>query len=182
MNDFNLRPTLAGKLLGLRPLLSTDFENLFGVSSDPLIWEIHPEKYRYQRNVFENFFKVALESKGALLAFDLQSQEVIGSSRYSSLDEEDRSIEIGYTFLARKCWCRGYNSEMKELMLSHAFQHVDLVNFYIGEQNIRSQRAIEKLGAILSEKSERQPLEGAKYISLRYCIEKSEWIKRELPF
>lgn len=175
LNFFDLQPTLVGELLQLRPLHADDFEDLFAVSSDPLIWEQHPERLRYQRDVFTRFFQAGLESRGALVALDARSGEILGSSRYNAWSAERRQVEVGYTFLARKCWGRGFNLEMKRLMLNHAFQYVDRVVFYIGENNLRSRRAIEKIGAHLLERVERQPAEGAKYISAIYGIDRSEW-------
>ncbi|HEY8278692.1 MAG TPA: GNAT family N-acetyltransferase, partial [Bdellovibrionota bacterium] len=160
MPGFNLQPLLEGKLVRLRPLLAADFESLFAVSSDPLVWEQHPERTRYQRDVFQGFFQGAMESKGALLAFDSISGEVIGTSRFTGLDVPNARIEVGYTFLARRCWGKGYNTELKKLMLGHAFQYVNEVYFYIGENNVRSRRAIEKIGAQFIERLERQPKEG----------------------
>ncbi|MBT8099655.1 MAG: GNAT family N-acetyltransferase, partial [Gammaproteobacteria bacterium] len=60
-------------------------------------------------------------------------------------------IEIGWTFLARKYWGGNYNAEIKALMLQHAFRFVDTVVFWIGEENIRSRRAVEKIGAVLRD-------------------------------
>ncbi len=177
---FNLQPVLRGKYLWLRPLAAADFEGLFKVSSDPLIWELHPEKTRYQRDVFERFFQAALDSKGALVALDAKTNEIIGSSRFSSLDLGSRRVEVGYTFLARKFWGKGYNTEMKRLMLSHAFQYVNNVYFYIGENNLRSRRAVEKIGAKLLEKIERQPKEGATYFATVYGIERSDFLQSPL--
>ena len=177
MTNFDLQPTLKGRLLWLRPLREDDFEDLFKVSSDPLIWEMHPEKSRYQRDVFQQFFRAALDSEGAFVVLDAKTNEVIGSSRFSAFDPSKNSIEVGYTFLARRCWGKGYNSEMKALMLTHAFQYVNKVLFYIGETNLRSRKAIEKIGARLLEKIERQPKEGAKYFSTVYGIEKADFLK-----
>jgi len=175
---FNLQPTLKGELIHLRPLHADDFESLFAVSSDPLVWEQHPERYRYKRDVFEKFFEGAIESKGALLAADAKTGEVIGSSRYTNYLPEQRLVEMGYTFLARKCWGGRYNPEMKSLMLTHAFEHVDQVHFYIGAENKRSRCAIERIGAKLIRTLERQPAEGAKYYSVVYSIEKRDFINR----
>jgi RimJ/RimL family protein N-acetyltransferase len=57
-------------------------------------------------------------------------------------------VEIGWTFLARSHWGGEYNGEMKQLMLRHAFRFVKRAAFLIGPQNIRSQKAIERLGGI----------------------------------
>ncbi|MGI9203379.1 MAG: GNAT family N-acetyltransferase [Woeseiaceae bacterium] len=144
---FDLQPHLEGALLKLRPLAADDLPALFKVASDPLIWEQHPASDRYKRDVFSVFFDEALASGGALLALDTANAEVIGSSRYHGYSEETRTIEIGWTFLARKYWGGNYNREMKKLMLEHAYQFVDSVLLIIGDSNIRSQKAAEKIGA-----------------------------------
>lgn len=145
---FDLRPTLEGELLRLRPLRPDDFHDLYAVASDPLIWEQHPIKDRYKEAVFKGFFREALESGGALIAVDSKDGRVIGSSRFHGYDSDRSEIEIGWTFLARSHWGGIYNREMKQLMLRHAFRFVKSVIFLVGPQNLRSQRAIEKIGGV----------------------------------
>lgn len=145
---FDLQPTLTGTLLELRPLRPEDFPALFAVASDPLIWEQHPEPDRYTRPVFEKFFQGALDSAGAFVVIDRSDGRVIGSSRYYGYDPAASEVEIGWTFLARSHWGGRYNREMKRLMLDHAFRFVDRVVFRIGLRNLRSRRAIERIGGI----------------------------------
>jgi RimJ/RimL family protein N-acetyltransferase len=145
--QFDLQPTLRGELIELRPLQLDDFGALFSAASDPLIWEQHPESDRYQRDVFQKYFDGALESKGAFAIIDRKSARMIGSSRYCNLDPGNGEVEIGWTFLERKFWGGSYNRELKQLMLDHAFQGVDRVVFVVGENNLRSQKALEKIGA-----------------------------------
>jgi RimJ/RimL family protein N-acetyltransferase len=146
--SFDRQPTLVGELLELRPLNARDFEALFRVAADPLIWEQHPDSDRYQEAVFRSFFDEALASGGALVALDRASGQVVGSSRYHGYDAERSVIEIGWTFLARAYWGGRYNGEMKRLMLEHAFKTVMRVFFVIGPDNRRSQRAVEKIGGV----------------------------------
>jgi N-acetyltransferase len=145
---FDLQPTLKGELLELRPLRSEDFQDLYAVASDPLIWEQHPARDRYQEEVFKEFFREALESGGTLIALDARDDRVIGSSRFHGYDGEKSEVEIGWTFLARSHWGGVYNGEMKRLMLRHAFRFVTSVVFLVGPQNVRSQRAVEKIGGV----------------------------------
>ncbi len=145
---FDLQPTLSGELLSLRPLRPEDFHDLYAVASDPLIWEQHPNNDRYKEEVFKEFFRVALESGGALIAMDSKDGHIIGSSRFHGYDKEKSEIEIGWTFLARSYWGGVYNREMKQLMLRHAFQFVNNVVFLVGPKNLRSQRAMEKIGGV----------------------------------
>jgi RimJ/RimL family protein N-acetyltransferase len=144
----DLQPVLRGHLVELRPLRSDDFDALFAVAADPLIWEQHPARDRYQPEVFRPFFDEAMVSGGALIATDLSDGQVIGGSRFHGYDPDASEIEIGWTFLARRYWGGKYNGEMKELMLRHAFEFVHRVIFLIGPENFRSQRAVEKIGAV----------------------------------
>lgn len=148
MSDMiNVQPTLINDVAELRPLLETDFEDLYAVACDPVIWEQHPNKERYKREVFEVYFKGALESGGALLISDVKTGQTIGSTRYYDYDAADSSIFIGYTFYATSCWGKGINPKVKKTMIDYITQYVDKVYFHIGAQNIRSQIAIERLGA-----------------------------------
>jgi len=146
---FELQPHLFGDLLELRPLRPEDWKSLFAVASDPLIWEQHPAHDRYQEEVFKEFFQEALESGGAFVVIDRKTQTIIGSSRYFGFDPGKREIEIGWTFLARSYWGGKYNAELKRLMLDHAFQFVESVVFLIGPTNVRSQKAVEKIGGMM---------------------------------
>jgi N-acetyltransferase len=143
------QPHLQGELVELRPLRADDFDALYAVASDPLIWEQHPEPNRCQREVFEVFFQRAMASGGAFLVLDVATQQVIGSSRYDGYNEAESEVEIGWTFLARSHWGGHFNGEMKQLMLAHAFRFVDNVVFMIGPNNLRSRRAVEKIGGQL---------------------------------
>ena len=142
------QPTLRGSLVAARPLRADDFDALYAVGRDPLIWEQHPARNRHEEPVFREFFAESLASGGALLVSDAQTQHVIGSSRYFGYREAARDVEIGWTFLARSHWGGRHNRELKDLMLRHAFRYVNSVLFYVGEKNFRSQRALEKIGAV----------------------------------
>ena len=149
---FALQPRLVGELLEVRPLEPEDWEALFAVASDPLIWEQHPAFDRYQEDVFREFFQEALASGGALVVIDRTTQEIVGSSRYFGFDQERKEIEIGWTFLARSHWGGKYNGELKRLMLDHAFKFVESVIFVVGITNLRSRKAVEKIGGVLTDR------------------------------
>jgi N-acetyltransferase len=144
----DLQPTLAGADITLRPLAAHDFHDLFEAASDPLIWAQHPDRARGTRAGFKRFFDGALQSQACLVAIDIARQSLIGCSRYSNYVPGQR-ITIGYTFLARSYWGGAANAEMKRLMLRHAFTDVREVIFSVAERNLRSRRAVEKLGAEL---------------------------------
>ena len=146
--SINLQPTLEGKLVTLRPLHPGDFPSLFAVACDPLIWEQHPDSDRYREDVFRAYFQGALASGGAFLVLDRRDGSVIGCTRFAHYKPEEDEVEIGWTFLARSHWGGAYNGEMKQLMLRHVFQYVKRVVFVIGRNNLRSQRAVEKIGGV----------------------------------
>jgi len=168
---FDLQPLLRGERLELRPLREDDFDALYAVASDPLIWEQHPVRDRYVREVFTTFFREAMDSGGALAAVDRADGRIIGSSRFNGFDPERRVVEIGWTFLARSHWGGATNGEMKALMLGHAFRFVDSVLFVIGPDNLRSQRAVEKVGAVRVGRR----LDDTGLDSLVYRITASAW-------
>jgi RimJ/RimL family protein N-acetyltransferase len=145
---FDYQPVLKGKLLELRPLRASDFDDIYAVARDPLIWEQHSDKDRCHQERFRIFFREALDSGGALIASDTRDGRIIGSSRFYGFDEGRSEVEIGWSFLARSHWGGQYNGEMKRLMLEHAFRFADRVIFVIGPHNHRSRRAVEKIGGI----------------------------------
>ena len=171
--SFDLQPNLKGELIDLRPLTPEDWDDLFAVASDPLIWEQHPESDRYKEDVFKVFFKDALESGRAFVVIDRKNKRIIGSTRFHGYEPEKSEIEIGWTFLARKYWGGRHNWEMKQLMLAHAFQFVDNVVFYVGENNMRSRRATEKIGAIKSGMVKKVYGNRPPSLNVRYVIKKS---------
>jgi RimJ/RimL family protein N-acetyltransferase len=169
---FDLQPVLTGDLLELRPLRAEDFAALFAVASDPAIWEQHPVRDRYREDVFRVFFDEQLASGGALVALDTETGDVIGMSRFHGYDAGRSEVEIGWTFLARSRWGGAYNGELKRLMLRHAFRFVQKVVFLIDPANRRSQRAVEKLGAVQIESR----LDGAGRESIAYQIDSATFL------
>lgn len=144
------QPSLESGLVRLRPLRPEDFDALLTISSDPLLWEQHPAKERSEPDGFRIWFEQAIESGGALVVEDRETGEVIGTSRFHGYDPDLGEVEIGWTFLSRARWGGPWNGEMKRLMLDHAFGSVQRVSFHVHEANMRSQKAVEKLGATLT--------------------------------
>lgn len=173
---FNRQPHLVGELLELRPLSADDWEGLFAAAADPMIWKLHPSPDRYKEEVFREYFKEALESGGALVVVDRRTQKIIGSSRYFWYGPEPSELEIGWTFLARSYWGGDYNREMKRLMLDHAFTFVDQVIFLVGTTNLRSRKALEKIGGVLTDRREKRTLHGNTIEHVVYQI------NRPVPF
>lgn len=144
---FNIQPILENNTIILYPLKENDFEELYLAASDPKIWEQHPNKDRWKREVFEVFFEGAIKSKGAFKIVDKLTDKVIGSTRIYDYNEEKSGIYIGYTFYTTDYWGKGINSGVKKMMLNYLFQFVSRVYFQVGSNNTRSQIAITRLGA-----------------------------------
>ena len=155
----NRQPVLEGERVLLRPLTEGDWDALYAVASDREIWAGHPSHDRWQEPVFREFFDDALARGGALAIVDKHvlssvegaTGEVIGSSRFQDYDPADGgSIEIGWSFLSRAYWGRGYNAEFKRLMLAHALQSVERVKFRVGGDNAISRKAMANIGGKLT--------------------------------
>jgi len=151
MQDFDFSPTLVGDQITLRPLRKADWPGLFAAASDPLIWAQHPAWDRYQESVFRDWFDAAINSNSAFVFIDQESDTIVGSSRYYSLDPALREIEIGWTFLARSHWGGSANRDVKTLMLNHALKSVETVIFWVGQTNHRSRGAMLKIGGVLRD-------------------------------
>ncbi|MEG2078845.1 GNAT family N-acetyltransferase [Chryseobacterium sp.] len=144
--NFSIQPILENKKYQLIPLQKGDFELLYEVASNPEVWEQHPNKDRYKREVFKNFFQGAIESEGAFKIVEKATGNILGSTRYYDFDESKNSIFIGYTFYGTSSWGKGINPQIKNLMLDYIFQFIEKVHFHIGKENFRSQIALERLG------------------------------------
>jgi RimJ/RimL family protein N-acetyltransferase len=145
---FDYQPRLTGRILTLRPVQRMDWQDLAVVGCDPQVWAGHPDQQRYLTANFKAYFEDGVKSGKALVALEKASGAVLGWSRYITEHAGPSEIEIGATFLGHSYWGGPWNAEMKQLMLRHAFQFVDRVIFRVGKTNGRSQRAVEKLGAV----------------------------------
>lgn len=148
------QPELRGERVCLRPIRPSDLDALHAAANDPLIWAQHSETNRHERLVFEKFFAGALACGGGLVAADPSSGRPIGSSRYYDWNPVDRTVVIGYSFLERARWGDGTNREMKRLMLDHAFRWAVTAWFHVSPGNLRSQKALERFGAMLHDRQQ----------------------------
>lgn len=161
----------------MRPVEASDFDALWSLGSDPQVWALHPDRERYRPERFRAYFDGGLASGTALVAMERASGAVIGWSRYDDEAVEPNEMEIGWTFLGRRYWGGVYNGEMKRLMLGHAFRYVERVMLRIGETNLRSRRAAEKIGArLLPDRPAQSPL-GQDVPYLFYAIEREDFVR-----
>ena len=173
--NINIQPTLENEKVLLKPLTEKDFDELFAVASNPKIWEQHPNKNRYQLEVFKIFFEGAIQSKGAFKIIDKNSDKAIGSTRFYDYNPKDNSILIGYTFFGLSYWGKGFNHAVKSLMLDYIFQFVSQVLFHIGANNVRSQISIGRLGATKIHEQEVTYFGELPKLNYVYSIKKEDW-------
>jgi RimJ/RimL family protein N-acetyltransferase len=171
MTTIDLQPLLVSDALVMRPLTPDDWEALYAVAADPLIWAVHPAHNRWQEAEFRTYFEQGLASGGQLVAVDPARNAVIGASRYDRARAGPGEIEIGWTFLARAYWGGATNAVMKRLMIGHALRFFDRAIFLIGENNIRSRRAIEKIGGVLTERVDEAVAAGRPVRHVIYAID-----------
>ena len=167
---------LRNELVELTPLKEHDFDRLYKVAADPLIWEQHPSSDRYKEPVFREYFKGALASKAAFLIIERTSGKIIGCTRFYDY-KENESIAIGFTFLAKEYWGGRYNQAVKLLMLDYAFQHVQKVIFHIGANNLRSQIGTARLGAVKTGEFYTEEANGRR-LSFEYTLQKTNWLNK----
>jgi N-acetyltransferase len=173
--NFNIQPILGNEKVILYPLQEEDFEALYHVASDPKIWEQHPNKDRWKKDVFRMFFDGAMQSKGAFKIVEKATGNVIGSTRIYDYNEQENSIFIGYTFYATSYWGKGINHPVKAMMLDYIFQFASKVYFHIGANNIRSQIAISRIGAEKIAEQEVTYFGEAPRLNFVYVISKEKW-------
>ncbi|MFM7809305.1 MAG: GNAT family N-acetyltransferase, partial [Planctomycetota bacterium] len=148
------QPDLRCDRVHLRPIRADDLDGLHAAANDPLIWAQHSETNRHERAVFEKFFAGAVACGGGMVAFDPDTGRLIGSSRFYDWNASDRTVVIGYSFLERARWGDGTNRQMKRLMLDHAFRWAATVWFHVSPGNLRSQKALERIGAMLHDRQQ----------------------------
>ncbi|WP_413532951.1 GNAT family N-acetyltransferase [Empedobacter brevis] len=173
----NIQPNLENDLVELKPLSVNDFEDLYIAASDPKVWEQHPNKNRWEKEVFKGFFDSAIQSKGAFKIIDKKDGKIIGSTRFYDYNQEESSILVGYTFYSTSCWGKGFNPSVKKLMLDYIFQFVDKVYINVWNQNIRSQVAVERLGCKKVKEVEVQLAGEKPKVNFVYQLDKNDWFK-----
>lgn len=176
--------TLVGKVVCLEPLSEAHIEDLAIVGNDKSIWEYMLCGEVTNKEKMLSFVKKALnrQSKETSLPFaviHLASSKAVGCSSYLYIQKEHRSLEIGGTWYGSKYQRTGVNTECKYLLLKYAFEELNCIRVQLKTdlRNIRSQRAIERIGA-RKEGIFRNHLitpDGTIRDSIYYSIIDSEW-------
>lgn len=167
----------------LLPLTADHIQQMRQLSGDSDIWTWYTENLTNPDSL-ESWMTKRLEESGRgekmSYAVRLNSTgEIIGSSSYGHIDWSEKGIEIGWTWLGKKYIGSGINKHMKYLMLSHAFDAMDIERLELrtDEENIRSRKAMEKIGAKHDGtlRNHRSTQGGRRRNTVVYSILKSEW-------
>jgi aminoglycoside 6-adenylyltransferase len=174
---------LVGKTISLIPIEEKYLDELLLFSTNPLIWEHLPQEI-FSREDLMKWYHQTKEDEATGKAFpfliqDIQTLEILGSTRILDLDTVNRKAEIGWTWINPIYFGTKINSESKLLLMNYAFDGLKLnrIQFRADERNLRSQRAILKLGATFEGtlRNFKQRRDGSVGNSFLYSIISSEW-------
>ncbi|MFY8022428.1 MAG: GNAT family N-acetyltransferase [Bacteroidia bacterium] len=144
---------LIGEQVELIPLESRHFEELTNLAGEPIIWEFIPVDMSSNEKCHLAFTNANIQKeKGNQFPFVIihkQENKIIGSTRLMNIEPEFKKLEIGWTWLHPDYWASAVNLECKLLLLNFCFEELKTirVQFKTDENNIRSQKAIRKIGA-----------------------------------
>lgn len=184
MSPYNTPVTLQGKWARLEPLSLEHAPGLFQIAQDEDIWRHMPVPTPTNEADVRAWIQEALDIqlRGLFLPFaiiDLATNKAIGSTRYLDISPHDRHVEIGWTWLAKSYWRTPLNTECKYMLLQHAFETLGCIRVSLKTdlRNERSQRAIERLGAVREGVLRRVVImhDGYQRSSVYYSILDDEW-------
>ena len=176
--------TLTGNIVRLEPLQMRHATELYQVAQDPAIWTYMPITPIRSLAAMEQIIATAIQDQedGICIPFtiiDLAQKRAVGSTRYLDYSIHDRTLEIGWTWLAPSVQRTGTNTECKYLLLRHAFEHWNAIRVQLKthHMNFKSQHAIERLGAVKEGtlRNHRIMPDGSYRHSVLYSIIESEW-------
>ena len=179
-----------GQHVRIQPLEEHHAEELFEAGKDPAVWTYMPVQIRSMEEMKQLVHK-ALQAKinGSefpFVIFDHRSGRIVGSTRFLNISLPDRHLEIGWTWLSSSVWRTAVNTECKYLLLRYSFETLGAVRVQIktDSRNLRSQRAIERLGAVKEGVLRNHKILADGYVrdTVFYSIVDREWgtVKKEL--
>jgi RimJ/RimL family protein N-acetyltransferase len=183
MNALPLDIDLTGVTVELQPLQLNHTSQLLEAAADGELWNMTLTVVPGPDTV-EQYVAIALEGRqaGTVMPFVIVQREtgkVVGSTRFWKIDRKNRKLEIGHTWLSESSQRSGINTEVKYLLLTHAFEAMNCVRvqFTTDELNEKSRAAILRIGATQEGivRHERIMPDGRKRNSVRFSIIDSEW-------
>lgn len=182
-NELSQIQSLNSQSVCLKPLHKNHLESLKSIAEDRSIWQHYiievSNRDNFDKEFEDAFIQREKQNQFPFVIFDKQRNEIIGSTRFLDIQPRHRKLEIGWTWLIPEYWGTSINAECKLLLLTFCFETLNLirVQFKTDENNIRSRKAIEKIGGkfegILRNDMLRE--NGTKRNSAIYSILDSEW-------
>lgn len=175
---------LCGKLVAIEPLSDEHAPGLLVAADTEKVFAWLPYPRPADQESARAWIADALADRDAdrrlpLVVLDVGDRSVIGSTSYWDFDARNAHVEIGSTWLSQASWGTGRNAEAKLLLMTHAFEALGLerVAFRTDIRNERSQRAIERLGAVKEgiHRHEMRRRDGSWRDSVHYSILRAEW-------
>lgn len=178
------QPVLEGRYVRLEPLTREHLPALAKIAFDSRIWRYMNARVETQKDLeawLEAALKVAAGGTQLPWVTVLKSDgRVVGSTRFIDLDMQHRTVEIGHTWITPELHQRGVNPEAKLLQLGFAFDTLGLnrVAFKTHHENLQSQAAIRKLGAVYEGTFRNHYVmpDGSLRHSVWFSITKEEWL------
>ncbi|MGH2666456.1 GNAT family N-acetyltransferase [Flavobacterium sp.] len=145
---------LKGNEITLLPLEKEHLDQLFLAASNKEIWELTSVDYSVEEIFYPNFNKALEERNNGsvypfVIVYNLTNQ-IIGTTRLLDIYPNDKKLEIGVTWIMKEFWGTAINLECKLVLLQHCFEtlQANRVQFRAKDNNLRSRRAIEKIGGV----------------------------------
>lgn len=181
---------LVGKIIRLEPLQEEHVPDLLVLGRSANIWLNLPidgtNSEKLQSELRTAIINRAIGTQYAFAIIRQEDNTILGSTRLFDIFPEHKKLEIGWTWYGEEFWGRGYNIECKYLLLRYCFESLgcNRVQLKTREANIRSCRAIEKIGASFEGKlrNDRIMPDGRVKDTMVYSIILAEWpeLKRRL--
>ena len=149
---FEVNPVLLkSDSVRLEPLSQGHAQGLFNRGQEVDDWAYMPRSCFVDMADTRQWIDEALQAPGQIpfAIVETGKDKAVGSTRYLNIRPEHRSLEIGWTWLGKEWQRTAINTEVKSLLLSHAFERLGCVRveFKTDGRNLRSQRALERIGA-----------------------------------
>jgi N-acetyltransferase len=181
---------LHGQYIFLQLLQPGDVTPLKMLAKDERIWKytktlLVNETYDQQ---FEKYITTALDNRntGMQISFVIrktETNEIIGMTRFYKMEPSQKRVSIGYTWYVPACWGGVENKECKLLLLQYAFETLGFqrVEFEVAHQNIRSQKAVEKIGGVYEARLRKHGLHADETIrdTIVFSIIDDEWEEKK---
>jgi len=181
MIDINL--TLQSDKVILRPIIIEDFEKFIHLTNDKKMWTYYPLDLSIKSEL-EEWVNIAIrhmeeKTRIAFTIVNKDNNKIIGSTSFGNISENDKRIEIGWTWICREYQGKGVNDQIKNMMMKHCFEefHFERVEFKTDVLNIHARNALKRIGAVEEGilRSHTQMTNNRRRDTIYYSVLKSEW-------